>query len=148
MKGYKFRLQKLLDMRMAKEDEAKRKFQDAQKEKNIVEVKLNNLEENYRKFNVTNKKESVIEQKIRYHYLNALTYSIRETEEELKKKEQIVEEHREVLNVKQIERKTVEKLKEKDMAAFIKEQELLEQKSNDEFALYGYIRNVNERGEN
>lgn len=147
MKGYKFRLQKLLDMRMAMEDEAKRKFQDAQKEKNVVEVKLNTFEDNYRKFNVIKKGESIVEQKIRYSYLSALTYSINETETELKKKEKIVEEHREVLKAKQIERKTVEKLKEKDMAAFIKEQELIEQKNNDEFALYGYIRNIKERGE-
>jgi flagellar FliJ protein len=50
-----------------------------------------------------------------------------------------------VLKQKQIERKTVETLKDKQLKAFIKEQELIEQKSNDEFALYGFIRNIERR---
>lgn len=141
MEQYKFRLQKLLDIRSQKEEESKRNFKDAQTDKLRVEKKLNELKENYKKYRQTPQSESVIEQKIRYVYLNTITFSINETHQELNKKEKVLEEKRDDLKQKQIERKTVETLKEKQKEAFFKEQNLIEQKANDEFALYGFIRN-------
>jgi flagellar FliJ protein len=85
--------------------------------------------------------ESVIERKIKHLYLNALNYSITETSKELKDKEKVLEDKRNDLKQKQIDRKTVESLKEKQRVKFMKEQELIEQKMNDEFALYAFIRN-------
>lgn len=46
----------------------------------------------------------------------------------MKQKLRIVEERREELKTKQVERKTVEILKEKDKLAFEKEQNMIEQK--------------------
>ncbi|MTK12863.1 MAG: flagellar export protein FliJ [Clostridiaceae bacterium] len=142
MQQYHFRLQKLLDIRLQKEDESKRIFKEAQSEKLKVEKKLNELKENYIKYRTISNKESVIEQKIRHVYLNAINYSINEAHEELAKKQKVLEEKRDQLKQKQIERKTVETLKEKQKETFLKEQNLIEQKANDEFALYGFIRNL------
>lgn len=139
---YHFRLQKLLDIRLQKEEESKRIFKEAQSEKLKVEKKLNELKENYAKYRTASKKESVIEQKIRHVYLNSINFSINEAHEELAKKQRVLEEKRDELKQKQIERKTVETLKEKQKKIFLKEQNLIEQKANDEFALYGFIRNL------
>jgi flagellar FliJ protein len=43
--GYRFRLQKLLDIRKDIEEKSKIKFIEAQREKNIVEEELYNLKE-------------------------------------------------------------------------------------------------------
>lgn len=140
MEQYQFRLQKLLDIRADREEESKRNFKEAQTEKLKVEEKLNNLQENYNKYRDMTGKESVIERKIKHVYLNTINYNIAEASKELKNKERILEDKRQDLKLKQVERKTVESLKEKQKAEFLKEQELVEQKMNDEFALYAFIR--------
>lgn len=139
--NFQFRLQKLLDIRIDKEEESIRSFKEAQRQKNVVEDKLNNLKESYIRHNVYNVNVSVVMQKVKMNYLNALNHSISKTAIELNEKNSALEIKREELKVKQIERKTVEILKEKQSQAFQIEQNLIEQKNNDEFALYGYIRN-------
>lgn len=145
MKGYSFRLQKLLDIREKKEEESKMKFKQAQMEKNNTEEKLFNLKNNYNKYNNINLNDSILEKKIRHSYLNSLNFCINETANELQQKLRVVEERREELKTKQVERKTVEILKEKDKLAFEKEQNMIEQRNNDEFALYAFIRNTERR---
>ena len=145
MKGYSFRLQKLLDIREKKEEESKMKFKQAQMEKNHTEEKLFNLKNNYNKYNNINLNDSILEKKIRHSYLNSLNFCINETTNELQQKLRVVEERREELKIKQVERKTVEILKEKDKLAFEKEQNMIEQRNNDEFALYAFIRNTERR---
>ncbi len=140
MEGYKFKLQKLLDIREQKEEESKRHFREAQLEKERVQSKLDNLKDNYNKYRSTSSDGSLVEQKLRHIYLNALNNSISETTNELHQRSKALEEKREALKQRQIERKTVEILKEKQLLAFIKEQNLIEQKTNDEFALYGFLR--------
>ncbi|AGY77319.1 flagellar export protein FliJ [Clostridium autoethanogenum] len=142
MGKYKFRLQKLLDIRIDKEEESKREFQQARRESLKVKEKLGLLKANYEKYNNMSNFKSVIEQKITHKYLKALVYSIDKTQIELKDKEKIVEMKRNELQKRQIDRKTVDILKEKEETAFIKEQNRIEQKANDEFALYGFIRNI------
>lgn len=145
MRGYKFRLQKLLDIRIDKEEESKRKFQQAQSMREEVEKKLVKLKDNYDKYNIVNPNDSIIDRKIKHQYLIALNSSIETTEVELKHREELVEEVRVDLTQKQVDRKTVEILKEKSLESFIKEQNLIEQRVNDEFALYGYLRNRERR---
>jgi flagellar FliJ protein len=139
--GYKFRLQKLLDIRKDIEEKSKLKFKEAQREKEIVEDELNNLKENYKIHRNINAYESVVEQKIKQNYLNALNLAIDKTTVALEDKDKILEQKREELKQCQVEKKTVEILKEKQKNAFLKEQNLIEQKTNDEFALYAFIRN-------
>jgi flagellar FliJ protein len=145
MNKYNFRLQKLLDIRLDKEEESKRNFKEAQSEKLKVETKLQELNENYKKYRNVQSDESAINRKITYRYLNSINYSINETTEDLRLKEKTVEDKRYDLKQRQIDRKTVETLKEKEESAFIKEQNLIEQRNNDEFALYGFMRNLERR---
>ncbi|MCB2288874.1 flagellar export protein FliJ [Clostridium sp. CS001] len=137
---YKFRLQKLLDIRMDSEEKSKLKFKEAQREKNLVEKQLNDLKENYKVHRNITTDESIIHQKIKQNYLNAINFSINETTAVLRDKNITLDEKRENLKKCQVEKKTVEILKEKQVSAFIKEQNSIEQKANDEFALYAFIR--------
>lgn len=145
MMGFNFKLQKLLDIRVSKEEESKRAFREAQLQKSKTEEKLKGLKDNYSKYNVINKNETLVQQKIKKNYLNALNINIDETSKELENKVFILEEKRVDLKKKQIDRKTVEILKEKKLENFIKEQDRIEQINNDEFALYSYIRNAERR---
>jgi flagellar FliJ protein len=142
MLGFNFRLQKVLDIRYDKEEESKRMFSQAQDAKNVVEQKLNILTEGYNKYSKVDTDCSMVERKIRQNYCNVLHFNINETTEELTQKVEELETKREELKHSQIERKTVEILKDKQKQAYIKEQNQIEQKSNDEFALYGFIRNL------
>ncbi|MBU3170184.1 flagellar export protein FliJ [Clostridium estertheticum] len=139
--AYKFRLQKLLDIRQDFEDKSKLEFKEAQREKNMVEKELNSLKENYSAHRNIDAYESIIQQKIKQNYLNALNYSIDKNTIVLEDKGKILEQKREKLKLCQVEKKTVEILKEKQEISFLKEQNLIEQKSNDEFALFAFIRN-------
>ena len=143
--GYKFSLQKLLEMREEKEEESKRKFSESKKEKIKTENELQSMKDDFDRYKGIKPGEDVIYQKIKRRYLVALEVGIKNKEKELIAKERDLELRRLDLKEKQIDRKTVSKLKEKDYAKFVKEQNRIEQINNDEFALYGYIRNI-ERG--
>jgi len=138
---YKFRLQKLLDIRKDIEDKSKLVFKEAQREKSLVEEELNTLKGKYKSHRNIDAYESIIQQKMKQNYLNALNLAIDETSVTLVDKEEILEQKRCELKQCQVEKKTVEILKENQKTAFFKEQNQIEQKTNDEFALYAYIRN-------
>ncbi|MBU3195828.1 flagellar export protein FliJ [Clostridium algidicarnis] len=138
---FNFRLQKLLDIRTEKEEESKRNFKEAQGQKDKVENSLNNMKQNYSRYNSVTIKEDVVQQKIRRNYLYALNTSIDEKTIELNKKIIVLDKKREELKEKQIDRKTVEILKDKKKTEFLDIEKHVEQVQNDEFALYGYIRN-------
>lgn len=141
MKKFKFKLEKLLDINIKEEDESKLKYTNAQNEKKMVEMNLKTLEANYRKYSDISKSNDVISQKITKNYLSALTQSIKLTDEKLKEKEKKVIEAQKDFIEKQIKRKSLEILKEKEIERARKEEERIEQIQNDEFALYAYIRN-------
>lgn len=144
--GYKFSLGKLLEIREDREEESKRKFTESKRSKLKTENELNELKDNLIKYRGISPDEDVIYQKIKRRYLFALEAGIKSKEKELVAKERELELRRRDLQEKQIERKTVSKLKEKDYSSFLKEQNRVEQINNDEFALYGYIRNLNLKG--
>ena len=140
--GYKFSLEKLLEIRQDKEEESKRLFTESKKEKVKTEEELNKLKDDFEKYRGISPDEDVVYQKIKRRYLFALEAGIKNKKKELAIKERELEKRRVDLTQKQIERKTVAKLKEKDYNAFVKEQNRIEQLNNDEIALYGYIRNA------
>lgn len=141
---FDFRLQKVLDMRVKEEDHSKMEFKKAMDEKLITEQKLNMLQDSFKKFNkFQGKEESIIEKKLKLSYLKCLNSSINSVNEELVRKNRNLENKREILKGKQVKRKTVEVLKDKQYSTFVKEQNLLEQRNNDEFALYGFIKSQN-----
>lgn len=140
--GYKFSLQKLLEIREEKEEESKRLFTESQRQKQITENELSNMRESYDKYKGIRPDEDVIYQKIKRNYLLALESGIKNKEKELVIKSREVEVRRSDLKQRQVDRKIVETLKEKQYRAFIKEQDRIEQINNDEFALYSYMRNL------
>lgn len=141
---FNFKLQKLLDIREEEEEISKIAFKRAVEEKKQVENKISNLKENYQRYSIFNSNESVIDRKLKVSYLKCLSFSIDNANMELYKKNEVLEEKRKELMDKQVKRKTVEILKENHYAEFLKEVNLTEQRLNDEFALYGFIRSNRE----
>ena len=138
--NFKFGLEKLLEIRIEKEEERKRNFTKTQREKQKTEEKLNELKGNYDKYNGIKKGETLIYQKIKKNYLFALDKGINETEKELITKAKELEIRRSDLIKKQIDRKTVDILKERQLIEFNKEEDRKEQLFIDELALYAYMR--------
>ena len=140
MSKYKFKLQKLLDIRINEEEESKLLYSQAQNNKNIVENKLIELENNYKKYSDISIAKDTITQKITMNYLTHLNTHIKDTTKELQAKEIELEKAKKDFIDKRIKRKSLEVLKENQFSEMKKEEERLEQISNDEFALYSYIR--------
>ena len=140
MSNFKFKLQKLLDIRVNEEEESKLFYSKAQNQKNIVENKLHELENNYKKYSDISRAKDTISQKITMNYLSYLNTTIKDTEKELEAKEIELEKAKKDFIDKRIKRRSLEVLKENKILEIRKEEERLEQISNDEFALYGYIR--------
>ncbi|MDU5109245.1 MAG: flagellar export protein FliJ [Clostridium sp.] len=138
--NFKFGLEKLLEIRVENEEESKRNFTKTQREKQKTEEKLNELKGNYDKYNGIKKGETLIYQKIKKNYLFALDKGINETEKELITKAKELEIRRSDLIKKQIDRKTVDILKERQLIEFNKEEDRKEQLFIDELALYAYMR--------
>ena len=140
MSNFKFKLQKLLDIIFNEEEESKLFYSKAQNQKNIVENKLHELENNYKKYSDISRAKDTISQKITMNYLSYLNTTIKDTEKELEAKEIELEKAKKDFIDKRIKRRSLEVLKENKILEIKKEEERLEQISNDEFALYGYIR--------
>lgn len=138
---FKFGLDKLLEIRKEKEEESKRLFTESQREKKKIEEKLETLKENYHRYKGISPDEDVVYQKLKRYYLQGVQSGIKSTEKDLAIKNQEIDKRRKDLTVKQMERKTVQTLKDKKYAAYIKEQERIEQITIDELALYAYVRN-------
>lgn len=141
MEKFKFRLQKVLDIKLKNEEESKLKYTQAQNKKRIIEQNLVNLQSSYDKHLDISNIEDIITQKITINYLSSLTHSIKSVTEQLEKESIKVKEAKNDFIEKQIERKSLEKLKENKLEKLKKEEERKEQITNDEFALYAFIRN-------
>lgn len=142
MDNFKFRLQKVLDIRVKNEDESKIRYSKAQGEKRAVEKELENLKLSYEKYSDAIDIEDGVERSIVSNYLDFVSNMIEKTDNELKEKEVLVNEARLELLNNQIERKSIEKLKENKYKIHKKEADQKEQAINDEFGMYSYFRNV------
>ena len=145
VKGFEFKLEKILDIRRKNEEESARIFKKVEAEKEEIRDSLEELKSNYTKYNYVSNNETVAYQKIKRIYVQNLSKAIERTKKDLILKEREVEEKRINLKNKQVERKTVERLREKQYEKFIKEQERVEKIENDEIALFGHFRKL-ERG--
>ena len=143
-KKFKFGLEKLLEIRIEKEEESKRQFTKTQREKKETEIKLTTLKESYEKYSGINEGESLVYKKIKRNYLFAVDKGIEETEKALLTKNKELDIKRNDLLKKQIERKTVDILKERQYIEFTKEEDRKEQILNDELSLYAYMRSHRE----
>lgn len=142
MEDFKFRLQKVLDIRVKNEDENKIKYSKAQSEKRAVEKELEDLKLSYNKYSEAIHIEDGVERSIVSNYLSFVSNMIEKTDSELHEKEVLVNEARLELLNSQIERKSIEKLKENKYKLHKKEVDHKEQAINDEFGMYSYFRNV------
>jgi flagellar FliJ protein len=138
---FKFGLDKLLEIRKAKEEESKRLFTESQREKRIIEEKLEELNKDYHKYKGIAPNEDIVYQKLKRYYLQGVQSGIKSSEKDLVIKNQEIDKRRSDLTVKQMERKTVQTLKDKKYEAYVKEQDMVEQINLDELALYAYVRN-------
>ncbi|GKX65490.1 flagellar export protein FliJ [Inconstantimicrobium mannanitabidum] len=139
-KAFKFKLEKVLEIRQEKENESVRLFKKIQEEKLKVENEINDLNEKYEKNKILKKNENAAYQKIKRNYINALNRGIKQKEKELAVKESELEIRRNDLKIKQMERKTVEIIKDKRYAQFVAEENRKEQVTIDELALYAFLR--------
>lgn len=137
---FKFGLDKLLEIRKEKEEESKRLFTESQREKRKIEEKLEELQSNYHKYKGISPNEDIVYQKLKRYYLQGVENGIKSNEKDLAVKNQEVDKRRRDLTVKQMERKTVQTLKDKKYETYVKEQDRLEQITIDELALYAYVR--------
>ena len=140
--GFKFYLEKLLEMRKTREEEGKKLFNNSQQELQKSINKLNDLNDKYKQYNGISAGETVIYQKLKKNYLIALNKGIEQTEIEIEKKQKEVDYRREQLKVRQIERKTVDILREKRFNQFMADEKRKEEIANDEFALYAHMRKI------
>lgn len=144
MENFKFRLQKVLDIKTNNEEESKVKYSKAQSEKRAVEEELKNLKLNYKKYSDEINVEDIVARKITSNYLNSLSNIISIKSNELIKKEALVNEARLDLLDKQIERKSLEKLKDNKYVLHKKKEEQKEQAINDESGMYSFLRKKSE----
>ena len=140
IKNFKFRLQKVLDIRIRDEEEAKIKFSEIQLRKIKVENKLKTLKDDYYKYSRQGISGTIVNQKITLNYLGALNNTIRDIGLELSEICEELEKLKSDLINKQVERKSLEKLKEQQYDEFLKEEDMKEQKANDEFSIINFIR--------
>ena len=144
MENFKFRLQRVLDIKIKNEEESKIKYSKAQNEKRVVEKELDDLKQMYKKYENEIDVEDHISRIITFNYLNSLSNNINIKSNELSKKEELLNEARVNLLNKQIERKSLEKLKENKFNLHKKKEELKEQATNDEFGMYSFLRHKSE----
>ena len=140
MNKFKFRLEKVLDMKLRNEEESKIEHAKALKAKMDVQNELDYLNSKYKQYSDMHDIEDVVKRKIISNYLNSLYSSIEETKKILDEKQKILDEKQRDLIQRQVERKSIEKLKEKELNAYKREMDLKEQAQNDEYALQSYMR--------
>ena len=142
---FKFRLEKVLEIKIQRENEHMISHSKILNEKNKVENEIKNLESQYDKYSEIQYLESdTLKKKIAYNYMNSLFQTIQRYREELEEIEKRYAESRDILITLQSERKSLDRLKEKQYCKFLEELEEEENILNDEFSIQAYFRNSKE----
>lgn len=141
MGRFVFNLQKVLDHRMRIEDAKKQDFIKSRlvymKEKDTLDVLRYKLDECIS--NPASYKDSY-SYITRYNYMVMMEDMIKDQEKVVSVREGEMNEKKLLFESSQKDRKVMDKLKEKASAYYNLEMDRFEQKQNDEFALYGYVR--------
>ena len=142
MSTFKFRLQKVLDMKLKEEDEIKVKLQRELSNKRSTEEMLHSykLEKEKSMYDFA---ESILEKKIKLHYIYRLDGKIQGCKSSLLKIEETISGIRNELVECTKELKAMEKLKDKKYQEYVGEINRIEQIQNDEFALSSFIKRIN-----
>lgn len=138
--SFRFNLQKVLDYREQLEEEAKVKLSRAEasvrngeKLYNSLREELENAEDNSR-----GKVMQYGERWLHDQYLKGLRGDLKQAALNLRMLRQVAEEARKLLAARAIDRKLLDKLKEKQKREFIKAEQKQEQYFNDEIATIRY----------
>jgi len=110
--NYKFKLQKLLDIKIKEEEVSKLEYTKAQNDKKVLEDNIKELDYSYKKYAQFEELEDTISQKVRLNYLHSISQTIEQSNRILVEKERIVVEAKDKFIEKQINRKSLETLKE------------------------------------
>lgn len=134
MKGYKFKFEKILNLRIRQEEQEEDKYLLLKKELNDIKNKIESLKsEKENVFEHLRDQESDLALNISFRrYLKQLKAKEKHALKEKSEKKEEVAEQLEILMGKKKERKTLEKLKEKEVKKFVKEFLEDEQKELDE----------------
>lgn len=134
MKGYKFKFEKILNLRIRQEEQEEDRYLLLKKELTEIKNKIIALEQEKEKvFQSLRDKESDLTLNISLRkYLKKITNDVKEKNIKKVAKKEEVEAQFEILMEKKKERKTMEKLKEKETDKYIKEFLEDEQKELDE----------------
>lgn len=138
--GFRFNLQKVLDYREQLEEEAKVRLAKAQAELKKGEDRFNTLKNEIKKAEEASlgKLMSPGERWLHDQYMKGLYTDINEAALQLRMLRQLAEEARKALAARAIDRKLLDKLKEKKKYQFIKAEQKQEQNFNDEIATIRY----------
>lgn len=140
---FKFRLQKVLDIKLQAENEYMIVHSKILREKTFIENEIKNLESQYDMYSQMQYQDtSTLNKKIAYNYMNSLFQSIQGYKDLLVDVEKRYKESTKKLVALQSERKSLEKLKEKQYQKFLEELEEEEAMQNDEFAIQSYFRSL------
>lgn len=140
---FRFRLEKVLELKIQKENEHMITHSKILNKKIKIESDIDNLENTYNEYlKLQNNETDILNKKLTYNYTNFLYQSVLSLKEELKGIEVEYEESLSVLTGLQLERKALEKLKEKHYQKYIAQLDALEDDLNDEFATQAYFKNL------
>lgn len=134
MKGYKFKFEKILNLRVRQEEQEEDKYLLLKKELNDIKNRIKSIKsekENAYQHLRDQENDLALNVSLR-RYLKNLKAKERTTQKEKSKKTEEVEKQLQILMEKKKERKTMEKLKEKEIEKFVKEFLEDEQKELDE----------------
>ena len=146
---FHFNLQKVLDFRIQKEEEAKVALARAEAQVREGEEILAKLKDEYKKAEAVSfgKIMQSGERWLQDQYIKGLKSDISQAALQLRFYRQIAEEARKALAARAMERKLLDKLKEKQKIQFIKAEQKQEQNFNDEIATIRYKAPAIEAGE-
>lgn len=142
MEKFKFKLQNVLDYRVEVEEKQKDEFIKAQKalmkEKKIIEELLQ-LKDTA--VNDKNNYNSKLDYQLLLNYINVMDSKITEQMDRVIKAQEFFDRKKQELIKSTSDRKVIEKLKETAKREFEFEMNKVEQRMNDDFALFTYVRN-------
>lgn len=140
--NFKFRLEKVLEIKIKKENEHMISHSKIMNEKITLEKEIESLELQYNTYSEMNYlEEDSFKRKIAYNYMNSLFQTIQIKKDLLEKIEEKYKESLSILVVLQTERKALEELKQKQYKKFLEQLEQEEEALNDEFSTQTYFRN-------
>ncbi|MFP4661044.1 MAG: flagellar export protein FliJ [Halanaerobiales bacterium] len=138
MKKFKFKLNKVLEVRQIEEDQAQNNLVEAQHKAKEIENEIYRLEEVQSDLyqRIRSVEDMSLEESMAYReYMQTNRYYIQRTEKNLKSQEKEVENFREHYLEKRKKREILEKIKEKNYKSYYKEVLHKEQKVLDELGL-------------